>query len=72
MTRAIQKRQRDTNTKTMTITNTKTKTKTDTKTKTYMMVMMKIHIQKMATHVIPGPETGDTKEIGFAFLGGKE
>ena len=28
MTRAIQKRQRDTNTKTMTITNTKTKTKT--------------------------------------------
>ena len=31
MTRAIQKRQRDTNTKTMTITNTKTKTKTKTK-----------------------------------------
>ena len=28
MTRAIQRRQRDTNTKTMTITNTKTKTKT--------------------------------------------
>ena len=34
MTRAIQKRQRDTNTKTMTITNTKTKTKTKTETKT--------------------------------------
>ena len=31
MTRAIQRRQRDTNTKTMTITNTKTKTKTKTK-----------------------------------------
>ena len=39
---------------------------------TYMMVMMKIHIHKMATHVIPGPETGDTKEIGFPFLSGKE
>ena len=23
---------------------------------------------KMATHVIPGPETGDTKEIGFPTL----
>ena len=33
MTRAIQRRQRDTNTKTMTMTNTKTKTKTVTKTK---------------------------------------
>ncbi len=31
MTRAIQRRQRDTNTKTMTMTNTKTKTKTKTK-----------------------------------------
>ena len=32
MSRAIQRRQRDTNTKTMTITNTKTKTKTKTRT----------------------------------------
>ena len=26
------------------------------------------YIHKMATHVIPGPETGDTKEIGFPTL----
>ena len=47
MTRAIQRRQRDTNTKTMTITNTKTKTKTETKTKRL----------KAALPTVPRPQT---------------
>ena len=47
LSRAIQRRQRDTNTKTMTITNTKTKTKTETKTKRL----------KAALPTVPRPQT---------------
>ena len=58
VTRAIQRRQRDTNTKTMTMTNTMTKTKTVTKTKRL----------KAAHLTVPRPQTHTFSESSWQEL----